>query len=35
MANSIKNQEGILAKLNIHQLNPMQVEAITAIKNSY
>ncbi len=32
MANSIKNQEGILAKLNIHQLNPMQVEAITAIK---
>ena len=32
MANSIKNQEGILAKLNIHQLNPMQDEAITAIK---
>jgi superfamily II DNA/RNA helicase len=32
MANSIKNQEGILAKLNIHQLNPMQEEAITAIK---
>ena len=32
MANSIKDQEGILAKLNIHQLNPMQEEAITAIK---
>ncbi|MBT6376945.1 MAG: DEAD/DEAH box helicase [Flavobacterium sp.] len=32
MANSIKDQEGILAKLNIHQLNPMQDEAITAIK---
>ena len=32
MANSIRNQEAILAKLNIHQLNPMQEEAIASIK---
>ena len=31
MANSIKDQEDILAKLNIHQLNPMQEEAIAVI----
>jgi superfamily II DNA/RNA helicase len=31
MANSIKNQQDILDKLNIQTLNPMQVEAISAI----
>lgn len=31
MANTIKNQEEILNKLNIYQLNPMQEEAIDAI----
>ncbi len=31
MANHIKNQEEILRKLNIYQLNDMQEEAITAI----
>ena len=32
MANSIKDQEAILAKLNIYELNPMQLEAIEVIK---
>ena len=31
MANEIKNQQDILAKLNIHVLNPMQEEAISVI----
>jgi superfamily II DNA/RNA helicase len=31
MANNIKAQEDVLAKLNIHQLNPMQEEAIAII----
>ena len=31
MANNIKEQEDVLAKLNIHQLNPMQEEAIAVI----
>ena len=31
MANSIKNQEDILAKLNIYELNEMQNEAISVI----
>ncbi len=31
MANSIKNQQDILTKLNIHVLNPMQEEAIAVI----
>ncbi len=31
MANNIKDQEDVLAKLNIHQLNPMQEEAIAVI----
>tara|TARA_B100000787_G_C16199309_1_gene303738 strand:+ start:9631 stop:10941 length:1311 start_codon:yes stop_codon:yes gene_type:complete len=34
MANIIKDQQGILEKLNIHQLNPMQKEAIAAIKKN-
>ena len=34
MANSIKDQEAILAKLNIYELNPMQLEAVEAIKES-
>ena len=34
MANIIKNQQDILAKLNIHELNPMQVEAIEVIENT-
>ncbi len=34
MANDIKNQQDILAKLNIHELNPMQVEAIEVIENT-
>ncbi|MBW2960750.1 DEAD/DEAH box helicase [Mesonia aestuariivivens] len=33
MATTIKNQEDILAKLNIHVLNPMQEEAISVIKH--
>jgi len=33
MANHIKNQQDILAKLNIHVLNPMQEEAIPVIEN--
>ena len=32
MANTIKNQADILAKLNIHVLNPMQEEAIPVIE---
>jgi superfamily II DNA/RNA helicase len=32
MANNIKDQQDILAKLNIHQLNPMQEEAISVIE---
>jgi len=32
MANSIKNQQDILTKLNIHVLNPMQEEAIAVIE---
>ena len=31
MANSIKEQQDILTKLNIHVLNPMQEEAISVI----
>jgi superfamily II DNA/RNA helicase len=34
MANIIKNQGDILAKLNIHELNPMQVEAIAVIEKT-
>lgn len=34
MANEIKNQQDILAKLNIAALNPMQVEAIAVIENT-
>jgi superfamily II DNA/RNA helicase len=34
MANDIKDQQDILAKLNIHTLNPMQVEAIEVIEKS-
>ncbi|MGB5460073.1 MAG: DEAD/DEAH box helicase [Eudoraea sp.] len=34
MANSIKDQEGILVKLNVHQLNPMQEEAISVIETT-
>ncbi len=34
MANSIKNQKDILAKLNIHELNPMQQEAIAIIEKT-
>ena len=34
MANSIKNQQDILAKLNIHQLNPMQEEAVSVIETT-
>jgi superfamily II DNA/RNA helicase len=34
MANIIKNQQDILAKLNIHELNPMQVEAIEVLENA-
>ena len=34
MANSIKNQQDILAKLNIHTLNPMQQEAIAVIETT-
>jgi len=34
MANSIKNQEDILAKLNIYELNEMQNEAISVIDSN-
>jgi superfamily II DNA/RNA helicase len=34
MANSIKTQEDVLAKLNIHALNPMQEEAISVIETT-
>ncbi|MBI9042393.1 DEAD/DEAH box helicase [Lutibacter sp.] len=34
MANSIKEQQEILEKLNIYALNPMQEEALEAIKNN-
>ena len=34
MANSIKDQQDILLKLNIHQLNPMQEEAISVIETT-
>ena len=34
MANSIKNEQDILTKLNIHALNPMQVEAISVIETT-
>ncbi|MDA9622995.1 DEAD/DEAH box helicase [Flavobacteriaceae bacterium] len=34
MANSIKEQQDILEKLNIHVLNPMQEEAISVINNT-
>ncbi|WP_438712081.1 DEAD/DEAH box helicase [Aquimarina muelleri] len=33
MANTIRSQAEILQKLNIHELNPMQEEAIPVIKN--
>ena len=34
MANSIKDQQDILTKLNIHELNPMQEEAIAVIETT-
>ena len=34
MANSIKNQQDILTKLNIHALNPMQKEAVSVIETT-
>jgi Lhr-like helicase len=34
MANNIKNQEDILAKLNITALNPMQEEAVSVIETT-
>lgn len=34
MANDIKDQQDILAKLNIHTLNPMQMEAIAVIEKN-
>ena len=34
MANMIKDQQDILTKLNIHELNPMQEEAIAVIENT-
>ena len=34
MANDIKDQQDILAKLNIHTLNPMQEEAIAVIEKT-
>ena len=33
MTNRIKDQEAILAKLNIYELNPMQEDAIRVIKD--
>ncbi|WP_416441903.1 DEAD/DEAH box helicase [Leeuwenhoekiella sp. A16] len=34
MANDIKDRQDILSKLNIHQLNPMQEEALATIENT-
>jgi len=34
MANIIKDQQDILSKLNIHELNPMQKEAIPVIETT-
>ena len=34
MANTTKDQQDILRKLNIHVLNPMQIEAISVIENT-
>ena len=34
MANSIKNQQDILAKLNINSLNAMQEEAVSVIETT-
>ncbi|MFT5435620.1 MAG: superfamily II DNA/RNA helicase [Ulvibacter sp.] len=34
MANQIKERQDILSKLNIHELNPMQVEAIEVIEKT-
>ena len=34
MANTIKGQQDILAKLNITALHPMQEEAISCIENN-
>ena len=34
MANSIKNQQDVLSKLNIHALNPMQKEAVSIIETT-
>ena len=34
MANSIKDQQDILEKLNIYALNPMQEEALDVIENN-
>ena len=34
MANIIKSQEDILAKLRIEALNPMQIEAVSVIKKN-
>ena len=34
MANSIKNQQDILSKLNIQALNPMQEEAVSVIETT-
>ena len=34
MANTIKEQQDILTKLNIHVLNPMQEEAISVIEKT-
>ena len=34
MANTIKNQQDILTKLNIHRPNPMQQEAIAVIETT-
>ena len=34
MANTIKEQQDILTKLNIHVLNPMQEEAISVIERT-
>ena len=34
MANNTKDQQDILRKLNIHVLNPMQIEAISVIENT-
>lgn len=34
MANNIKSQQDILAKLNIHELNPMQEEAVSVIEST-